>query len=70
MLCQIVFSLFYLEGVSTSLSVEFEFMLQKASVYAVTNQCFNCNGVPAQEDCDVLIQCGENEASIPLNHPI
>lgn len=47
---------------STCLSVEFEFIIQQASVYSVTNQCFNCNGVPAQEDCDVLIQCGENES--------
>lgn len=72
MLCQNVISIFYLRvgGVvlSTCLSVEFEFIIQQASVYSVTNQCFNCNGVPAQEDCDVLIQCGENEASQPLNY--
>nr|XP_022308784.1 hemicentin-1-like [Crassostrea virginica] len=27
-----------------------------------TNQCFNCNGVPAQEDCDVITHCGDNES--------
>ncbi|XP_048749835.2 uncharacterized protein LOC125661728 [Ostrea edulis] len=38
------------------------FLLVTTVVLSSRDQCFNCNGVSDQKDCNVITSCGENEA--------